>query len=467
MARRKQVRALGSARLSRKTDESTSIERQTEQITLTARIRGDELITITTDTDVSGGISPFLREGLGPWLTDPEKISQWDVLIVGKLDRLTRSLRDFDDLVKWCDAHKKTLVSVSESLDLSTSTGRFSATMLAMFAQFERERIAERRREAAVKIRDNGWWAGFGYPYGSRPVKVDNHWETEINPDTYARLEDMAYDILRGHSVSSIAKSLNARDVPTPAGGKEWLQNTIRDIFNGEKCVLEPELLAQVRDTLDRTKQAWVKRSDCSLLLNIAHCPCGAQYYSKRYTSKGYLYEYYDCSDKCGNRRVPMAMIDGTVNAFMTSVLAEHGDTLSFGKLPMYRKLVSEGTSIRTELQKIERRLHSLDFDAPDFQEVQAELLAERKRLQLEARKPGKTRYEKVKGMRVADYWQTLDKTAKRQLLLEAGITVHVTELLPGWKAGIRIAVDAPLDVRFVILPEVGVSVESETARSG
>ena len=102
----------------------------------------------------------FAREGLGPWLIDPEKIAQWDVLIVAKLDRLTRSLKDFDELVEWMDKNGKVLVSASESLDLSTSTGRMFANLLAMFAQFERERIGERRREAGVKMRENGWWQG-------------------------------------------------------------------------------------------------------------------------------------------------------------------------------------------------------------------------------------------------------------------------------------------------------------------
>src|SRR4249920_1161827 len=115
------MRLLGGARLSHRTDESTSIERQREQVTLTAQVRGDELIHITEDSDVSGAVSPFLREGLGPWLTDPKLMAKWDGLIVAKVDRLTRSLSDFDDLVSWCDRNGKTLISVSEQLDLSTS----------------------------------------------------------------------------------------------------------------------------------------------------------------------------------------------------------------------------------------------------------------------------------------------------------------------------------------------------------
>lgn len=63
---------------------------------------------------MSGSISPFDRKDLGPWLTDPEKISLWDAIIVAKLDRLTRNLFDFLEFWRWCDAHGKAIISVQE-----------------------------------------------------------------------------------------------------------------------------------------------------------------------------------------------------------------------------------------------------------------------------------------------------------------------------------------------------------------
>jgi site-specific DNA recombinase len=53
----------------------------------------------------------------------PRKIAAWDILVCAKLDRITRSTRDFDDLLKWCKMHGKTLVSVAESFDLTTPMG--------------------------------------------------------------------------------------------------------------------------------------------------------------------------------------------------------------------------------------------------------------------------------------------------------------------------------------------------------
>src|SRR4051812_29840097 len=122
-------RVLGAARLSHKTDESTSIERQRESITFTCMARAETLIHITEDSDVSGAVSPFERDDLGPWLREP-LVSQWDAIMVHKLDRLTRSLTHFDQFRQWCDDNGKTIVSVSESLDLSTSMGRMFANLL-------------------------------------------------------------------------------------------------------------------------------------------------------------------------------------------------------------------------------------------------------------------------------------------------------------------------------------------------
>ncbi len=76
-------RVLGAARLSHDTDESTSIERQTQGIEYTCKAKGDTLVHVTVDTDVSGAVSPFERDGLGPWLSEP-LVSQWDVIMVAQ-----------------------------------------------------------------------------------------------------------------------------------------------------------------------------------------------------------------------------------------------------------------------------------------------------------------------------------------------------------------------------------------------
>jgi site-specific DNA recombinase len=441
------MRVLGGARLSRKTDESTSLERQTEQITLTAKVRGDELIHITEDSDVSGAISPFAREGLGPWLIDPEKVAQWDVLVVAKLDRLTRSLKDFDELVEWMDANGKILVSVSESLDLSTSTGRMFANLLAMFAQFERERIGERRREAGIKMRENGWWQGGQPPYGFVPVKVESHWELREDPTQSGIVYRMAREVIDGKARRAIGRDLTSDGIPTPKNAKEWGERTITMILKSEVTVLDDETRAQVLEALDKTKVPWTKRGDVATLLNVAFCPCGEPLYARRWVHKqsGKLYEYYGCAVKCGRPNVTMQALDDGVSLYFTSsdIPATYAD------YPVWEKIEKKGKSPKGDLAKIEQKLRALNFDDPDFRSKQDELLAERENLQAQISTPGHIRYSRIPDVTVKDVWPQLDSEARRELLLEAGI--KVTDVA---KAGRKLSFKLPTanpDMRFVV----------------
>lgn len=410
------VRALGASRLSRLKDESTSIQRQRKQITLTAQVRGDRLIHITEDSDVSGSVSPFEREDLGPWLTEPAKIAQWDVLVIAKLDRLTRSLKHFDEMVSWLDRHGKTLVSVSESLDLSSSTGRMFANLLAMFAQFERERIGERRREAGVHMRANGWWQGGQPPYGRRPVQVGNHQILEVCPEERAVVERMAHEVIHGKARRAVARGLTADGIPTPNGAKAWSERTITKILTSEDVVLDEMTRAQVLEALDTTSTPWTKRGDAAMLLNIAYCMCGQPLYAQRWVHKpsGKLYEYYGCSEKCGNARIPMAELEAVVDGLMSD------SDGPYGKVPVFIEMITPGRSLRAEITLIERKMDALDKDAPDHLERYSELARERKRL-TEATAAADEHQETDTGMTVSEYWKTLDtRERRRQFLLEA-----------------------------------------------
>jgi site-specific DNA recombinase len=93
--------AFMAIRLSHETDESTSPKRQTEQTQGYCDLRGWDIAHVASNLDVSGGISPWERPDLGKWLTEPELIARWDVLVVAsaRLDRLTRSY--FDAASSW------------------------------------------------------------------------------------------------------------------------------------------------------------------------------------------------------------------------------------------------------------------------------------------------------------------------------------------------------------------------------
>jgi site-specific DNA recombinase len=89
-----------------------------------------------------------------------------DVVVVYKIDRLSRSLMDFARLVEVFDRNEVTFVSVTQSFNTTTSMGRLTLNILLSFAQFEREVIGERIRDKFAASRRKGIWMGGWAPLG-------------------------------------------------------------------------------------------------------------------------------------------------------------------------------------------------------------------------------------------------------------------------------------------------------------
>src|SRR5205085_7147844 len=89
-----------------------------------------------------------------------------DVVVVYKIDRLSRSLMDFSRLVEVFERHNVTFVSVTQSFNTTNSMGRLTLNMLLSFAQFEREVIGERIRDKFAASRRKGMWMGGWAPLG-------------------------------------------------------------------------------------------------------------------------------------------------------------------------------------------------------------------------------------------------------------------------------------------------------------
>jgi len=88
------------------------------------------------------------------------------VIVVYKVDRLTRSLADFAKLVELFDAHGVSFVSVTQQFNTTTSMGRLTLNVLLSFAQFEREVTAERIRDKVAASKRKGLWVGGMVPLG-------------------------------------------------------------------------------------------------------------------------------------------------------------------------------------------------------------------------------------------------------------------------------------------------------------
>ena len=131
------------------------------------------------DSGYSGGSMD--RPALQKLLADVEA-RRIDVIVVYKVDRLTRSLADFAKLVELFDRHDVSFVSVTQSFNTTTSMGRLTLNVLLSFAQFEREVTGERIRDKIAASKKKGMWMGgvvpLGYRVGDRALHiVEDHAE--------------------------------------------------------------------------------------------------------------------------------------------------------------------------------------------------------------------------------------------------------------------------------------------------
>src|SRR5690606_1705812 len=115
------------------------------------------------DGGISGGT--LERPALQRLLRDIEA-DRVDVVVVYKIDRLSRSLMHFAKLVEAFDANDVTFVSVTQSFNTTTSMGRLTLNILLSFAQFEREVIGERVRDKIAASKARGMWMGGSVPLG-------------------------------------------------------------------------------------------------------------------------------------------------------------------------------------------------------------------------------------------------------------------------------------------------------------
>ena len=115
------------------------------------------------DGGFSGGSTD--RPALQQLLADV-RLRKIDIIVVYKVDRLTRSLADFAKLVELFDAHGVSFVSVTQQFNTTTSMGRLTLNVLLSFAQFEREITSERIRDKIAASKRKGLWVGGVVPLG-------------------------------------------------------------------------------------------------------------------------------------------------------------------------------------------------------------------------------------------------------------------------------------------------------------
>lgn len=207
------LRVLGYVRVSteEQADSGAGLDAQRAAVVAEAERRGWELVDVVEDAGISGkrlDRRPALVEALRSL-----SAGEADVLLVAKLDRLTRSLVDAAGLIAQSIREGWRLVALDLGLDLTTPQGEMVAHVMASFAQFERRLIGQRTREALAARRAAG--VRLGRPRTLSSVVV-------------ARLVS---ERAAGSTLAVIASRLNADAVPTAQGGAAWYPSTVAAVL--------------------------------------------------------------------------------------------------------------------------------------------------------------------------------------------------------------------------------------------
>lgn len=284
------------------------------------------------DGGVSGGT--LERPGLKLLLADIEE-GLIDVVVVYKIDRLSRSLMDFSKLVEVFDRNSVTFVSVTQSFNTTTSMGRLTLNILLSFAQFEREVTGERIRDKIAASRKKGMWMGgtvpLGYDVKDRKLII-NKSESKTVRMVFERFVEIG-------SATVLARELRADGVTSKQGkpiSKGYLYRVLNNrVYIGEavhkgdsypgqhKGIIPRKLWDKVHAILTespRKRASNTRAQSPALLKGLLWGPDGAAFSPTHTRKKNRLYRYYVSqtvlrhgAGTCPVGRVPAAEIEAAV----------------------------------------------------------------------------------------------------------------------------------------------------------
>jgi DNA invertase Pin-like site-specific DNA recombinase len=218
------MRAVGYARVStdKQAEQGVSLDAQAEKIRAMAVVHGADLLDIIVDAGESA--KSLERPGMAR-LRALVEAGAVEVVIIAKLDRLTRSVKDLAELLERFQKRGVALVSVAESLDTSSAAGRLVLNIMTAVSQWEREAIGE-RTQTALRHKKAHRRVYNHVPYGYTR-----------DGDTLVPLEDEQAVVGRirllranGWALRRIAEALNEEAVPTKQGGR-WFAQTVKDVL--------------------------------------------------------------------------------------------------------------------------------------------------------------------------------------------------------------------------------------------
>lgn len=390
----------------------SSLEDQEQRLRRAAADDGCEVYQVFKEVASSASLN---RDELNKMLG---KLDDIDVIYVTKLDRLSRSMKDWCQLNELLEQHDCALVSVTQKIDTTTTMGRFFRDLLMLFAQFEREMIAERTYEKMAEQAKKGRWSG-GHPIlgydavekrlvvnGKEKKVVDAIYRKYLEVASIARTARWAND--QGYRTKGVTYS-NGREIKPRPFKRADIQRMLSNInyigkirfddmeFDGEHDgIIDEKLFIEVQKLLE-AKRDKPRRGDQTqqdtLLLGLLRCGfCGGAYTTsfvnkKKKDGSTQRYYYYKCVTKskenakaCCGADLKAELIDAAVVDYLgdLSQKPKHIEAVIAAAAKAAREGVSQLESDRAklskELSKLERDSMALvdRLADPDLQGITA-----------------------------------------------------------------------------------------------
>jgi DNA invertase Pin-like site-specific DNA recombinase len=225
------MKTIGYVRVSteRQAERGSSLEAQAEKIRAMALVQGVELTDIIVESGESA--KSLQRTGMTRLLALVEA-GHVKAVIVAKLDRLTRSVKDLCELLERFERKGVALVSVAESLNTGSAAGRLVLNIMAAVSQWEREAVGERTRDVLRHKRSQGLRVG-NLAFGFRLAPDGVHTQDDLAEQAViAEIRELRR---RGATLRGIAKQLNERGRRTRRGTL-WRLESVARVIRRSAC---------------------------------------------------------------------------------------------------------------------------------------------------------------------------------------------------------------------------------------
>lgn len=481
------IDVIGLTRISRETEESSSLARQALNIRVRVDSERYSLVHMIVDPSVSGAVSPFNRKSSGPWFREP-KMHMWKAMIIQDQDRMCRDDLVWWEIVAWFLKHDKILIVLDDpSFDISTTTGRTIAQVKAGVATEYRLQVKKKIKDQRVNHRANHWWPGGTVPFGYRAERFrvsedESHSRLVIDETTAAYLRE-AYDrIVNGkESMSAVITDWNQRGVLTShdyqrhlnalmdrEGRAKKLRHSKWGIVNFKYVLQSPAsrgymihnkkimrddtgmpvqwadeiLSAEEYDALQialtqRSNTRFFKKENrtgkTDPLVGVLYCACTMRMHTSSSHPKGKPYFYY----QCGCRDVKGGPICPYVTSWprvLLRTILEESFLSEVGQLEIVERKFSPGVNNKARIKEIEAAIKSLassiaQTSKPDTIAALTGIMDQHSETleKLRSQKTVPPRWEETAtGETYGEWWEHSNWDARGELLREAGFYLYV-----------------------------------------